>query len=290
MYRRLASGESDVETLEKRYRRKDGSTFWGKCVVALIRDAEGRVDRYVTMVEDINERKEKLLRAAQVQRDLLPDSTPDIPGYELTGLCRPTEEVGGDFFDWYEDRPGSFTLTLGDVMGKGMSAAILMATMRVALRSSAQASSVGKAIEWVADLTFEDLERAETFMTMFHARIDLETGLLTYVDAGHGLAVIVGKDRAVPVRSRSMPLGVLQTPHPESSVTLRPGEALVVFSDGVLDVHPQLEGSLEWAAELLDGAQNGQQIAERLSTNPEARIQDDVTVVALRRLATHGTP
>jgi PAS domain S-box-containing protein len=287
MYRRLMKGQSDVEQMEKLFVRKDGSTFWAKSIVVALRDGDGQSNGYVGMVEDITERKEKLLRAAQVQRDLLPDSTPDLPGYELTGLCRPTEDVGGDFFDWYQQDPGTLTLTVADVMGKGMPAAILMATMRIALRSSGWAPSAEEAVRSVADSTQQDLEKTETFMTLFHARLDLESGQLTYVDAGHSLAVVVNETGGTWLRSASMPIGVMPgTKHPEASVTLQPGDTLVVFSDGVLDLHPELEEDVVGAARrLMKGAESVQEMAERIATNPQARVMDDVTVVVLRREA-----
>jgi PAS domain S-box-containing protein len=282
LYQRLMAGESDHLKLEKRYVRKDGSIFWGSYTVTIVRDLEGRPAFYVGMIENVNDRKEKLARAAKAQRDLLPDTTLDVPGYDLAGLCRPTEEVGGDFYDWYQPDPRSLVLTLGDVMGKGMPAAILMATMRIALRSSDWLPSVSEVVDSVAESTERDLGKAESFMTLFHARLDLETGLVTYVDAGHGLLMVVGADGAVrPPHSHSPPLGVLAGQrYAQFSLTLRPGEALVVFSDGVLDVHPDVQ---ETAGALLAGATSAQEMAERLATNPESTITDDVTVVVLRR-------
>jgi hypothetical protein len=289
MYRRLMKGQSDVEQMEKLFVRKNGSTFWAKSIVLALRDGEGQSTGYVAMVEDITERKDKLVRAAQVQRDLLPDSTPDLPGYELTGLCRPTEDVGGDFFDWYQQDPGTLTVTVADVMGKGMSAAILMATMRIALRSTSWAPTAEEAVRSVADSTQQDLEKTETFMTLFHARLDLESGLLTYVDAGHALAVVVNESGGTWLRSASMPIGVMAgTRHPEASVTLHPGDTLVIFSDGVLDLHPELEEDVVGAARrLLKGAESVEEMAERIATNPQARVMDDVTVVVLRRELAH---
>jgi serine phosphatase RsbU (regulator of sigma subunit) len=285
MYARLMSGKSEKEKLEKRYIRKDGSVFWGKCVVAVVRDTEGKPASYVTMVEDISERKDKLARAAQVQRGLLPDAAPVLEGYELTGLCQPTEDVSGDFFDWYQPDPRTLSLTLGDVMGKGMSAAILMATMRIALRSSSWQATVGEAVQSVADSTIYDLEKAETFKTLFHARLELESGVLTYVDAGHALTVLLDDTGGTWLRGASPPLGVIpDTSYPEASVTMRPGSSLVIFSDGVLDVHPELEEDIVGATvKLLEGAASAQEMAERLSTNPEANVMDDVTVVVLHR-------
>jgi PAS domain S-box-containing protein len=285
MYGRLMSGKSEKEKLEKRYIRKDGSVFWGMCVVAVVRDTEGKPAQYVTMVEDISERKEKVARAAQVQRGLLPDAAPELEGYELTGLCRPTEDVSGDFFDWYQPDPRTLTLTLGDVMGKGMPAAILMATMRIALRSSSWQATAAEAVQSVADSTMHDLEKAETFMTLFHARLDLEDGLLTYVDAGHALAVLLDETGGTWLRGASPPLGVVpDTTYSEASVTMRPGSTLVVFSDGVLDVHPELEEDVVGATvKLVEDTASVQEAAERVSTNPDAQVMDDVTVVVLHR-------
>jgi serine phosphatase RsbU (regulator of sigma subunit) len=76
------------------------------------------------------------------------------------------------------------------------------------------------------------------------------------------------------------------TVHPEATVTLHPGDTLVVFSDGVLDVHPELEEDVVGAARrLLEGAESVQDMAERIATNPQAKVMDDVTVVVLRREA-----
>jgi serine phosphatase RsbU (regulator of sigma subunit) len=192
--------------------------------------------------------------------------------------------MGGDFFDWQSQEPGGLTLTLGDVMGKDMPAAFLMATVCVAMRTSAALPTVGEAVRSVAASTGRDLDRAGAFVTLFHGRLDLGSGLLSYVDAGHGLMVVVGEGgvRRLP-RGRSLPLGVLEgQPYEELSARLEPGETLVVFSDGVLDVHPGLEERMERVGELLAGAGSAQEMAERLASGPGV-VADDVTVVVLRR-------
>jgi PAS domain S-box-containing protein len=283
-HRELASGSRDHLKLEQRCIRADGGVFWGGLTVAVVRDAGGRPARYLGMIEDISERKERLERAARVQRDLLPESAPELEGYQLAGLCRPSREMGGDFFDWHHQEPGELTLTLGDVMGKDMPAALLMAVVRIAMRTSASLPTVGEAVRSVAASTGRDLARAGAFVTLFHGRLDLGSGLLRYVDAGHGLMVVVGEDgvRRLP-RGRSLPLGILEgQPYEELSATLEPGDTLVVFSDGVLDVHPGLEGRLETVGELLAGTGSAQEMAERLASGPGA-VADDVTVVVLRR-------
>jgi PAS domain S-box-containing protein len=282
--RRLASGACDHARMEVRCLRGDGAGFWAGLTIAVVRNADATPSQYVCMIEDVSEHRERLERAARVQRDLLPGSAPALDGYELAGLCRPSREMGGDFYDWERREPGILTLTLGDVMGKDMPAALLMATVCVALRSSASLPTVGEAARSVAASAGRDLDNAGAFVTLFHGRLDLRTGVLTYVDAGHGLAVVVGAHTAHPLARRaSLPLGVLEGEvYEESSVRLAPGDTLVLFSDGVLDVHPELEAGLEVTRDLLAGAGTAREMAERLASGPGA-VNDDVTVVVLRR-------
>jgi PAS domain S-box-containing protein len=285
MYRRLFSGQSETERLEKRYVRHDGSVFWGNCTLTLIRDDAGTPDQFVCIIEDVSQRRERLERAARVQSDLLPSRPPALDGYELAGFCRPSPEMGGDFYDWQRREPGILTLTLGDVMGRGMPAALLMAMVRIALRIGAAQGTAEEAVGSLVAATGRHLDRAGAFVRLFHAAVDLRTGQLTYVDAGHGLAVVVGEHDARPLAGvRSLPVGVMEgETYAESSLRLAPGETLVVFSDEVLDVHPGLEGRLAGVHDLLAGAGSAQEMAERLASGPGAP-DDDVTAVVLRRL------
>jgi PAS domain S-box-containing protein len=284
MYGRLLSGRSETEHLEKRYVRSDGSQFWGHAIVTVIRNADGTPDHYLAMIEDITERRERVERAGRVQRDLLPDSPPELDGYELAGLCRPSHDIGGDFFDWYSHGPGALTLTLGDVTGKDMSAALLMAMVRIALRTTAGQPTVGEAVRSAAAATGRELARAGAFMTLFHGRLDAGTGVVTYVDAGHGLLAVVGADGVRrPAATESLPLGVMdEDGYAESSVALAPGDALLVLTDGVLAAHPELDAGLAALGPLLAGAASAQEMVDRLARG-SAAATDDVTVVVLRR-------
>jgi PAS domain S-box-containing protein len=285
LVRVLAAGTRDAMSLEARFVRSDGSAFWGNLTVAVVRRPDAQPSLYVGLIEDISERHERLRRAAAVQRDLLPDAAPELEGYQLAGLCRPGREIGGDFFDW--DRQGSaLTLTLGDVMGTGMPAALLMAIVRIALRTSAALPTVQEAVRSVAASTERELSRSGAFMKVFHGRLDLATGTLDYVDAGLGLVFVVDERGASrPAGRRALPLGIMEGERYEaSSLTLEAGESLVVFSDGLLQTHPQMEGRLERVGELLQGARDAQEMVHRLTSGGGTKA-DDVTAVVLRRLA-----
>ena len=232
--------------------------------------------------------EEELHRAAQLQADLLPREAPAVPGFELAARCLPAREVGGDFFDWHEPVTGEVTFTLGDVMGKGLPAALLMATVRAALEGVARRSPPAEAVEAVAAATERDLERAGAFVTLFHARANTTTRCVEYADAGHGHDFVrraSGEVEGLPVRG--LPLGVLpEQTYLGGTVQLAPGDALVVYSDGLVDARPDLDLTPVSISRALDGAASAAAIVERLVSlaegGPERALPDDLTVVVLR--------
>ena len=115
----------------------------------------------------------ELARAAQVQAELLQLDPPVLDGFELAARCVPARDVGGDFYGWHEPSPGVLKLTVGDVMGKGMPAALLMATVRAAIRAVARTQPPAPAVELTAGALQSDFERSGSFVTLFHAQLDV---------------------------------------------------------------------------------------------------------------------
>ena len=228
----------------------------------------------------------ELARAQQVQMGLLPREAPQVDGYELAGACLPSSSVGGDFYDWYPAGDG-VVLTLADVMGKGPAAAILAAAVRAVLRGSAQGDGVDRAMLHAGAVLHTDLSDSGLFATAFHARLEPATGRVTYADAGHGLTLVVRADGTWErLDALGLPLGVTDEATRELGEThLDPGDLLVTFSDGVLDL---FDGSLRCipllAGELLHSpsAEEAVQRLLRLAAVTDPR-PDDITVVALRR-------
>ena len=228
----------------------------------------------------------ELERAQQVQMGLLPRESPRVDGYELAGACLPSSQVGGDFYDWYPAEDG-VVLSLADVMGKGPAAAILAAAVRAVLRGSAQGESVDRAMLQAGAVLHADLSGAGLFATAFHARLEAATGRVTYADAGHGLTLVVRADGSWErLDALGLPLGVTDEATRDLGEThLGPGDLLLTFSDGVLDL---FDGSLRCVpllvGELLDcpSAEEAVQRVLRLAAVSGSR-PDDVTVVALRR-------
>ncbi|GAB4177359.1 MAG: response regulator [Roseiflexaceae bacterium] len=231
----------------------------------------------------------ELVRAARIQASLLPNSFPHIPHYELAARCIPAREVGGDFYDWLIPAPGLLNLTFGDVMGKGMPAALLMSTVRAIFRA------VGRNTDPIINLSYAnralepDLDKAASFVTLFHAQLHTESHELRYVDAGHGLCVVrrnSGMIEELPVRGA--PLGVPSSEaYMQGSVHLHPGDSLILFSDGLLDPWPTLARNYAALADLLEQIESAKAIVDRLLALPSliGPTSDDLTVVALRRLS-----
>jgi hypothetical protein len=200
---------------------------------------------------------DEIRRAGAVQRSLLPTTGVDADGAALSrvfdglrvaGACMPAKTVGGDFFDWYRT-PDGLAVSLGDVMGKGVGAGLIAAAVRATLRSARTVDDPSEALRRAADgLAAEDAAMDVTFTTLFHARFG-DDGVVRWADAGHGLSFILRADRpdtdggtpaSAPIErlhSIDLPLGLgIREEWATSATVLGPGDLLIAFSDGVLDL------------------------------------------------------
>jgi hypothetical protein len=227
------------------------------------------------------------LRIAEVQQALLPKTVPPLAGYEVAGVCLPAQAAGGDFYDWYAIE-GGLGFTLADVMGKGVPAAIVAATVRATVRSAARKKNVLIAVERAAETLAHDLDETQTFVTLFHARLDAETGRFSYVDAGHGLTLLMAADGSHRrLEGTDLPLGISLSDERRRrhQAVLEEGGTLVTFSDGVLDLFDGSLASVDAVAEIVRRAASAQEIVDELArlTRESGQAADDTTVLAIRR-------
>ncbi|MBD8729296.1 SpoIIE family protein phosphatase [Frigoribacterium sp. CFBP 13707] len=230
----------------------------------------------------------EITRAAEVQRSLLPGALADTPGYALAGTCLPSTTVGGDFFDWYRTDDG-VAMTLGDVMGKGVGAGLIAAAVRATVRSSRRDPDPGAAIVRASEGLATDLADGPdsvVFTTLFHAR--LRGDVLHWADAGHGLTVVVREDGgAERLSTPDLPIGLglgLHDAWETRTTALCPGDLVVCFSDGVLDLFGGGLDSVEHVAALARRDPRPSAVVDALADLArELGHDDDVTVVALRR-------
>ncbi len=236
----------------------------------------------------------EMSQAGKVQASLLPSKAVRVGPWDINGICLPALSVGGDFYD-YGVLNGVAHLALGDVMGKGTGAALVGAGVRAAIRGTNAAVTAGVDLgitaTQVARSLLPDLERAESFVTLLEAAIDLEDGFTRYVDAGAGLCLLVTPDgEAVRLDSDDRPFGILDDDHwTEREVTLDPGSRLLVFSDGLLDL---IDDPTDWwveVGELVRAAADVDSLLASVATLARERTAlDDVTAVAVFRAEEPG--
>jgi phosphoserine phosphatase RsbU/P len=223
----------------------------------------------------------ELARAREVQAGLLPRAPPRLRGFELAARCIPAREVGGDFFDW-QSTGDAAVMSVGDVMGKGVPAALLAATARAVLHAVARQNAPGPALDLLRETLSEDLERASSFVTLFHARLDVAPRRVRYVDAGHGHALVRrATGRVERLRGGGRPVGFpAAAPYREAEVQLASGDALLVYSDGLLEGNVRPPEAL---IEEVDLSANAAAVVDQLiDLAPGRDVADDVTVLVLK--------
>src|SRR6476659_6064615 len=175
--------------------------------------------------------------ARQVQLELLPARDPQLEGYDISAYNFPTEEVSGDYYDWVSIYEDQIAIVIADVSGKGVPASLLMAFLRASLRA---ATHIGYAthisMAKVNYLLWESIERNQ-FITAFYGILDASNRTLSYSNAGHNSPMLIGADGTTSFVDRGeQPLGMFRdTRYHEYYHTFKPGEILVLYTDGVTE-------------------------------------------------------
>jgi len=191
------------------------------------------------LVEEVvaaRQQQRELAMAAAVQKRLLPAQAPQIPGYDCYGVTVPSMMVGGDFHDWIELPGANWGIAVGDVAGKGMPAAILMASVRTALRAQAEhIYALDRILDHVNRGLTADTEASE-FVTLFYGVLDSSARRLTYCTAGHEPPVLIRAGQPRRLTKGGPLLGVsAKAAYPFEAIDLESGDALFIFSDGAID-------------------------------------------------------
>ncbi|MCL2849555.1 MAG: SpoIIE family protein phosphatase [Micrococcales bacterium] len=284
-------------------RGQSGRNVGALCILDFVPRTLGRQQR--EMLADLGallERElavqEEMELAGQVQQLMLPTSAPDIAGVEVAGRVQPAREAGGDYFDWFAVEPPDggakrLEVVLGDVMGKGLAAALIASEVRAVLRGHSRYTDVSDAVARTSTTTHHDLEANNRFSTLWVAQLYPSTGVIDYVDAGHGLAIIASQRGYRRLYQEYVPLGApLEDDWVKATDVLAPDELLIIVSDGVFDV---FDDSFE-AAEaklhaILDPTLTCRQIVDRIVDFAVSHAAtDDVTALAVRRVAPSPQP
>jgi sigma-B regulation protein RsbU (phosphoserine phosphatase) len=173
--------------------------------------------------------------AREVQERLFPQTYPHVQGVDLAGYCRPAQVVGGDYYDYFLLDDGRLALALGDISGKGISAALLMASLRASLRSIAglQQTDLASLIRHVNNLVYES-STTNRYATFFYAEYDPTTRLLTFVNAGHNPPYILRGSQSIPLEATGTVIGLLpDAEYAQATIPMHPGDVLLAFTDGI---------------------------------------------------------
>lgn len=245
--------------------------------------------------------QQELEIAREVQLAILPKTFPDEPSLVLDAHMTPAREVGGDFYDYFHLDERTIGFVVADVSGKGVPAALFMAIARTLLRSTAlfERSPAG-CVRRVNDLLAMENDQM-LFVTLFYGVIDLTSGRVTYVNAGHNPPYrisVTGEISTVPSTS-GMAIAVVDGfLYKEGAFDLQPGETLMLFTDGVteaIDIDGQLYGERRLEQFLAGGAKDwtmaeicAQTLQSIRAFERGAPQADDITCLALRYLGSRS--
>jgi len=239
--------------------------------------------------------REEVSLAARIQNDLLPHTVPEIPGYELAGRNIPAQEVGGDHFDFIPVDDHRIAICLGDVSGKGLPASLLMANLQATLRSQTLSSPSPKECVERANRLIYQSTGPEKFVTLFYCILDYRNHSLAFCNAGHEFPLLVSSDGSIRrLEAGGLAVGMLEDfPYSEETVQLKPGDVLVICSDGVAEAMNERQEQYGDArlAEMLraNPRESSQSVMEKVIADIRVHVgaapqMDDITLVVMKRL------
>jgi serine phosphatase RsbU (regulator of sigma subunit) len=239
------------------------------------------------------ERIEYELRTArQIQERMLPKTLPPVEGWSLSTCWQPARTVGGDFYDCFPIGDGQIAIVIGDVTGKGIPAALVMATTCSLVRFvSEQLHTPGAMLARINDRIAADIPE-KMFVTCLVAVLDPLSGRIRFANAGHNLPFVRGPHGVRTLHARGMPLGLMPAmEYEEHEDVIAPGELLMLYSDGIVEARNgrrELYGDRRLAAYIatLPGERDlptsvCQDVWEY--TGSSAQQEDDITMFVLQR-------
>ncbi|GAB4372478.1 MAG: hypothetical protein Kow0042_15810 [Calditrichia bacterium] len=187
---------------------------------------------------------QEIALAGTIQKKLIPETLPEIPGYQLSGVNIPTKFIGGDFYDCIPLEDGRYLLIMADVSGKGVAAGLLVSTLHASAHAFLDSSSdLTRMVQQLNTVIYE-ASTSDKYITAFFALLDPRSGQLESVNAGHNPGYLLHPDRQVEeLKVGGIPLGMMSMsfPHEKSQTILEPGGNLLLYTDGVTEAMNEKE-------------------------------------------------
>ncbi|MFO7698418.1 MAG: SpoIIE family protein phosphatase [Anaerolineae bacterium] len=304
------ASESEIQALSLRAHRRDlGLLFVGSSkpvpdvsprTMAILSGIAGQTALAIsaTRLYQQSVRHESLeheLRLArEIQESFLPEHCPDYPGWEIAVDWRAARGVGGDYYDFIEFGDGSLGVSIADVSDKGIAAALYMAMSRSVLRAaSLDAHSPAETLQRANQVLMQE-SRSGMFVSLVYATIQMDTGSVRYVRAGHNIPLHMHVDGTISLLAPAgIALGIMQDPElEEDAITLEPGESLVLYTDGITEAWNEAEDEFGMQR-LLDVVASGagaspEELIGRVRDAVETFVgrgaqSDDYTILVVKR-------
>jgi serine phosphatase RsbU (regulator of sigma subunit) len=175
--------------------------------------------------------------ARSIQETFLPKANPVIPGYDIAGLNFPSEEVGGDYYDFIPIVNNQLGIAIGDVSGKGIPAALIMAAFRASLIAEIRNNYAIRTIFAKVNSLLEETSERGRFVTAMYGVLDTKNGILTFANAGHNPGLLLrGDDSIEYLAEGGLPFAIKAgVTYEERPVSIRPGDVMLWYTDGVTD-------------------------------------------------------
>lgn len=243
LWKTVLSGEPYRGTIINK--KKSGEFYWSQQTITPMKDNDGSITNFVSVLKDITELREKqeqefhLSIAREIQQRLYRKADISVPGFDIAGATYSATETSGDYFDFISMPDGSVGMVVGDVSGHGVGAALVMAQTRAYLRAFArQESDPGVLLTQLNQVLSVDLDK-EHYVTLIFARIDPQQKSLTYASGGHLPSYVLNKagDVSHMLDSTGIPLGIMpdyQFPKSES-IKLAPEDMVFFLTDGITE-------------------------------------------------------
>jgi serine phosphatase RsbU (regulator of sigma subunit) len=254
-------------------------------------------ERHLRLQQQEQRRTRDLQQAAEIQRSLLPTGAPAVDGLDVAGYNAPCRTVGGDYYDFIPYPDGRLGLVLGDVAGKGMSAALLMSSLQAYVQLLTELPLDLATMTSRLDRSIASRCPSNRFITFFVALVDPTTGKTDYCNAGHNPALVLRASGEVEeLGSLGTALAMLpQFGYQSREIELAPGDLLAVYSDGVTEATGAADPDAEFGVERLADVLRAKRLESSATIvsavnraldewTSSAPAEDDVTLVVARRV------
>lgn len=243
--------------------------------------------------KDLMSVREELKISGQIQKRLLPEQLPEIPGYQIAAINIPAKEVGGDYYDVVPLSDNKFAFCFGDVSGKGIPAGLLMSNLQATMRSLLLSQDDPAVIVQRANTLLHASTTSEKYITFFLAILDIKENTLTYCNAGHDQPIHIKNSKCEQLLQGGIPLGFLSDfNYSVNSTTISTNDIIIVYTDGVTEAMNSkeeefglesfkniiCENKTASASELLN------MVLDAIDKHIKSAIQmDDITLVILKK-------